>query len=431
MNTARTPKGVSVEGHTASRSSPAAGLELVDPDQPGPASPERSGWPAVQYESYPWTPDPNPSQTMRRRASGSYQAALVPEIADLTVSLPPDVVTLVADASSEIARFDAEIGHEIIPYATVLLRSESAASSQIEELTAGAKSIALAEIGEFKRGSNAAVIASNTTTMTLALQVEKLDAEAIIAMHAVLLESSHPEWTGHWRDRQVWIDGRSPHGAAFVPPHADRVPAAMDDLVRFMARHDLSPLVQAAVAHGQFETIHPFPDGNGRVGRALIHSILHLNGLAQRGTVPVSAGLLTEVNHYFRTLEAYRDGNPYRLVAEVAEASFGAIDNGRQLVEDLRSIESDWQKTIKARSDSAAWSLTKMVLRHPAIDSAMVQTELGIRQQVADRAIKTLVDAGVLHLVSGVARNRRWVATDITDAMDRFAERAGRRQVGR
>jgi Fic family protein len=431
MNTAKPPKGVSVDRQFASRSNPETELELVDPDQPGPASPERSGWPAVRYESYPWTPDLNSSQTMKRWASGPYQAAVVPEIANLTVFLPPDVVTLVADASSEIARFDGEMGREIIPCTSVLLRSESAASSQIEELTAGAKAIALAEIGELRRGSNAAVIASNTTTMTLALQVEKLDAEAIIAMHAVLLESSHPEWTGHWRDRQVWIGGRSPHGAAFVPPHADRVPGAMDDLVRFMARNDLSPLVQAAIAHGQFETIHPFPDGNGRVGRALIHSILHQKGLAQRGTIPVSAGLLTDVNHYFRTLEAYRDGDPSRLVAEVAEASFGAIDNGRQLVEDLRSIESDWQKTIKARSDSAAWSLTKMVLRHPAIDSAMVQTELGIRQQVADRAIKTLVDAGVLHLVSGVARNRRWVATDITDAMDRFAERAGRRQVGR
>ncbi len=381
-------------------------------------------WPSLQWEEHQWKVDSGATRTAQRRGNGPYLAAIVPEISDLAVPLPPDVVAMVGDASAEIARFDEEVGHEVIPYAAVLLRSESAASSQIEHLTAGARSIALAEIGVDDR-LNAALIAANTATMTLALQVTNLDKDAIVAMHTVLLSHSHPELTGDWRSEQVWVGGRSPHEASFVPPFHDRVPAAMDDLVRFMARNDMSPLVQAAISHGQFETIHPFPDGNGRVGRALLHSILHEKGLAYKGTVPVSAGLLSDVNRYFQSLDSYRNGDPSQLVRQVAEASFGAIDNGRILVQDLRSIENEWRENINARSDSKAWDLSKLVIRHAAVDSRMVQAELEIRQQVADRAIETLVEAGVLHPVTGASRNRRWIATDVTDAMDRFASRAG------
>ncbi len=105
----------------------------------------------------------------------------------------------------------------------------------------------------------------------------------------------------------------------------------MDDLIRFVARADLAPFVQAGVAHAQFETIHPFPDGNGRVGRALIHAILRNKGLTENVTVPVSAGLLVNVDDYFKALNEYRAGDPAPIVRHLAEASFEAIDNGRTL----------------------------------------------------------------------------------------------------
>jgi Fic/DOC family len=95
-----------------------------------------------------------------------------------------------------------------------------------------------------------------------------------------LLRGSQPEHAGKWRDQPVWIGGGdlSPHNADFVPPHHSRVEPAIADLVRFMDRDDMPPLVQAAIAHAQFETIHPFPDGNGRTGRALVQSLLRGKG---------------------------------------------------------------------------------------------------------------------------------------------------------
>src|SRR6202023_1686779 len=95
---------------------------------------------------------------------------------------------------------------------------------------------------------------------------------------------------GKVRDRQNWIGGASsgPRDAEFIPPPPELVPELLDDLSRFMARDDLPPVAQAAVAHAQFETIHPFADGNGRVGRCLISVVFRRRGLGQRLIPPVS-----------------------------------------------------------------------------------------------------------------------------------------------
>ena len=412
-------------GQFVSRSNPDADDLVLDPEN---ASVDRE-WPAVRYELRAWDSENlGGSHNQRRTARGPYQAAVVPGIADIrSVELPPDVVTLVSDASADIARFDAEAGVEIAPFSAILLRTESAASSEIEELTAGAKAIALAELGDRSR-PNASLVAANTAAMVSAIkQSDNLNESAILAMHTALLGDSHPEWTGAWRDQQVWVGGFSPHTAMFVPPHHDRVPKAMEDLVRFGRRDDLPYFVQAAVAHAQFETIHPFPDGNGRVGRALIHAVLRNKGLTRNITVPVSAGLLVDTRRYFEGLDQYRDGDTAPIVRHMAEATSVAIVNGRHLVDDIHRVREKWGGQISARRDSRAWAAADLLLRQPAVDSALVQRELGIPQQAADRAIGTLVDAGVLQQVSGTSRDRKWVAPDVLTALDDFAKRAGRR----
>jgi hypothetical protein len=103
-----------------------------------------------------------------------------------------------------------------------------------------------------------------------------------------------------------------PREAMFVPPHHSRVLAAIDDLLRFAQRDDIPALPQIALAHAQFGTIHPFTDGNGRTGRALIQAILRRKGLTRNVTVPVLAGLLTDTDSYFAALTAYREGTPPR-----------------------------------------------------------------------------------------------------------------------
>ena len=394
------------------------------------------GWPALEWEELAWQPSIPPdlvSRRVRERHAGPYAAALVPAIAKRDVSLPTPVVALADTASVEIARFDAELGAEVAPFGALLLRSESASSSQIENLTSGARAIALAELAHGDR-SNAGQIVANIRAMQSAIALaDRLDEDAILAMHAALMAHDRQHEPGRWRREPVWIGGTSfgPHLADFVPPHHRHVPAAMADLIAFAGRNDLPALIQAAVAHAQFETIHPFTDGNGRTGRALMHAMLRGKDLTRNVTVPVSAGLLTDIPAYFAALTRYREGDVAEIVRLVSEASFAAITNGRQLVADLHEIRDRWAEAIQARRDALVWRLAELLLRQPVIDAATAQRELAAASANTHRAIRQLTDAGVVRELSGRQRARLWQATEVLTALDDFAARAGRRTVPR
>lgn len=402
-----------------------------DPSPPGIRPPET--WPAVSYETVPWVrAEPRVGTASRREAlrhRGPYRAALVPLIADRTPWLPSDVAALAEDASTEIARFDSTMGAEIAPFAAVLLRSESAASSQIENLTASARAIAEAELGDSSR-PNATEIVANVSAMRAAIELsDQLDAGAILTMHRALMESTHPAIAGQWRTSQVWI-GRSrigPHDADFVPPRSERVPEAIEDLLQFINREDVPVLTQAAIAHAQFETIHPFVDGNGRAGRALMQAMLRGKALTRNVTVPVSAGLLTDTDTYFAALTGYRLGDPTQIVRRLAEAAFDGVNNGRALVTELRTIRHDWSVRVKARRDSATWQVCDLLIRQPVVDTRLLAREIGITSNNAVRHLSVLEQAGVLVELTGRQRNRAWRAPEVLSALDAFAQRAGRR----
>ena len=396
------------------------------------AEPVDSGWPRLGWEERHWAskiPHEMVSAGVQERHSGPYRAAVVPFIVDRTPQLHADVAALAEEASVEIARFDTEMGAEVAPFASVLLRSESASSSRIENLTSGAKAIALAELGSTEK-HNATEIVGNVAAMKAALDLaDRLDDDAILAMHAALVAKHDPGIAGRLREEQVWIGGDSfgPHGAMFVPPHHDHVPALMEDLVRFTRRTDLPVLSQASIAHAQFETIHPFPDGNGRTGRALVQAMLRGRGLTRNVTVPVSAGLLTDTRGYFDTLTAYREGDPAAIVEKIAQACFAATAAGRQLVAELRAIRASWDDKIRARRGSGARRLADVLVRQPVVDAATVAAELGVTPQNAQRAIAPLAEAGIVTEFTGFARNRMWESRQVLTALDDFAARAGRR----
>jgi Fic family protein len=390
-------------------------------------------WSAVSYEEFDWQPSSSAtlSRTQRIRHSGSYEAAIPVSIAPIEdFDLSRDTLALSSEAATAIARFDAQYSGHLSPFAPLLLRSESAASSKIENLTASAKAIALAELGDPSK-ANANVIVANTRAMEAAVALaQDLDEAALLKMHDVLLRSSHPNWAGKWRQEQVWIGGSDfgPHGAAFVPPNHARIPDAMTDLVSFMMRDDLISLVQIAIAHAQFETIHPFPDGNGRVGRALIHAMLRGHGITQSVTFPISAGLLTNTERYFQALTQYREGDANPIITTIANAAFPAIENGTQLVVELQEIQETWVDRVHVRKGSTAWDVIDHLIRQPVVDSASLQRELASTAPSVNAALDHLEGTGILRKVSGNFRNRKWAATEVLAALDAFAERAGRRR---
>jgi Fic family protein len=403
--------------------------------KPRPNKSAASEWPTLKEEQHPWISRFNVDDltlAQRERISLQYSSAIVPQIAELPVNISGDLAADADEATQLLTRFDAEVGPGGLPFASILLRTESASSSEIEHLTSGARAIAEAELGERETG-NAAQIVRNVRTMEAALALaDNIDDQSIIAMQSALLGSFAPKLTGRWRNEQVWIGGGSlsPHLANFVPPHHDRVPASMDDLVSFIGRLDIPVLAHVAIAHAQFETIHPFPDGNGRTGRAIVQAMLRHQGVTTKITVPVSAGLLHDVEGYYDALDAYRRGDIGPIVAAFARAAGYAVINGRQLVRDIGGVQADWEDKMRGlRSDAAARRVAVLAITHPVLNYEIVTRELTVAPATALRALETLVDLGVLRPANSQRRNRLWLAEPLLRSLDDFAARAGRRRL--
>ena len=389
-------------------------------------------WPAIGAETHEWIPSARAAWGVdaERALSGSrYASALVPTIAGLRPSPSDEVQDAAEEAERELTRFDAELGSRVAAFAPVLLRSEAASSSQIENLTASARAIFSAELG-LSKSRNAEQIAANTKAMQAAIDLSRdPSAESVTTMHAVLMENQPRHTPGVWRDEPVWIGTRSdsPLGATYVAPHHDHVPGLVDDLVRFATDPAVRPLVSVAVAHAQFETIHPFSDGNGRTGRALAQSMLRHRGVTRNVAVPVSAGLLADVEGYHDALTAYRAGDVDPIVASFAAASLRAVRNARQLVADIDAIRASWDERLTVRRHSNAWRLLDVLAHRPVLTSATAAEELGIRQSNAYPPLRALVEAGIAKSKNEHQLGPFWRSDEVLAAIDAFAARAGRR----
>lgn len=388
----------------------------------------QGGWPAVGSETVRWE-RLEPVYSSRKKAleaRGDYQAVIPALIATAPLSLPASLIGELEDAVSTLVRFDAQVGSLTAPFSSILLRTESASSSEIEKLTASAKAIALAELGQ-SDSLNAQLIVDNVSAMEAAISVkQQFSAENIIAMHESLMTRTWPEICGRFRDQPVWVGGHSPQVAHFVPPVSSRVPELINDLVLFTERLDIPALAQIAIAHAQFETIHPFEDGNGRTGRALVQSMLGFSSLKLQTTVPISAGLLHDTNSYFAALDSYRAGDPVPIITRFLEASFKAVALGSDLAERIGQLASDWQEQLRPRANSTSAKLLDLLLAQPAIDVKIASAQLGVSEEAARSALISLQGAGVISENSGGKRNRVFVATKVLEALDVFATRARR-----
>lgn len=392
-----------------------------------------ASWPALEHERLIWdgggTASFGPAATRETGRGSVYRSTLPPLIAQLTPVGSRAVEILAREAESELIRFDSEHGDRIRAFAPILLRSEAAASSQIENLTASARQIFTAELGG-RSARNASEIASNTRAMMRAIELaDDLSPDAIREMHRVLMDGQRQHTPGEYRDQSVWIgtSASSPVGAIYVAPRQDLVPGLMEDLSRFVLRGDPMPLTQIAVAHAQFETIHPFSDGNGRTGRALAQAMLRRRGLTRSVAVPVSAGLLIDVDQYHDALTEYRDGNVSPIIEQFASASLRAIPNGRRLIADIDGVGEKWVGSIRPRRGSAKQRLIEYALHQPVFTAEMAARSVGVGVTNVYRDLRALQDHGFLAFKAEYRGPAAWRVPEVLAAIDAFATRAGRR----
>jgi Fic family protein len=266
-----------------------------------------------------------------------------------------------------------------------------------------------------------------------------LSVEAVRDIHRALIRDETLRgrpYAGVIRAEQNWIGGNgyNPVGAIFVPPPADHVGPLLDDLERFIARDDLPGLAQAAIAHAQFETIHPFLDGNGRVGRALVYAILRRRGLLGEYVPPISLVLDAAPRSYTGSLAAYQrrrsaESAPADLIVQTfAEAAGIASREATVLRDDVAALQDRWRERLKGvRADAAAWKLIDAIPGRPVLSAPSVGEILGISAPASGRALQQLQDRGILKRLNEKKWGRGWEAPELLELIEAFEQRVGRR----
>ncbi|NTW28772.1 MAG: Fic family protein [Coriobacteriia bacterium] len=383
--------------------------------------------------------------TRNDRRGCEYTAYVPDPLVGRQFKLEGEVAADVADAEAAILRLNAHatslVNTEAI--ARLLLRAEAVASSRIEGLQVGARRLLRVEAArEFESRSGIDVTAEevlgNIDAMDSALDAadsnDEVTAETILDIHAQLLAGTAlAGYGGRLREVQNWIGGSSynPCSAAFVPPPAAKVPELLEDLARFCNDDSLPAVVQAAVVHAQFETIHPFVDGNGRTGRALVHLILRRRGLAPRVVPPVSLVLATLSVDYISGLTGYRhegeadspeaSSGLNRWVALFAGCCTRSVRDAGGFERTVHEIQDAWRGRLgPVRRNSAVDLLVQTLPGTPILTVSGAAGLLGRSFRATNLAIEALVDAQVLKQVSVGKRNRAFEALEVIDAFTRF-----------
>ncbi|MBU6147790.1 MAG: Fic family protein [Actinomycetales bacterium] len=384
-----------------------------------------------------WPGNPTGSTRAARRTCRFH--AYVPDpLVGRDVDLPAGLAADLVDVETAVRRLNATSGLAVNlePLARFLLRAEAVASSNIEGLHMNVRRLARSE-AEVREGwtssdETAAAVLGNIRALDQSLELasdidQPITVETIRAIHVALLTGTRDEpWAGVIREEQNWIGGASPCSAAFVPPPAAEVPALLDDLAEYLSGDDHPALLQAALAHSQFETIHPFADGNGRTGRALIQLVLRRRGLATTVVPPVSLVLATETTRYVdalmatRAMESSQSGHlawTELFVEATARACRDSVAFGR----DLADLErANRVKLGRVRTGSTA---DRLVAALPALPVFTVKTASAFiaRSDVAvGAAVKQLLEAGVIHQVTVGRRNRAFEAVGLFEAFTGF-----------
>jgi len=386
--------------------------------------------PLGQHEDRIWEPTPGAYGGRRQRAGGRYRVFVPTPIAERRFPLDDDAVAAVSEAAKALAHLDASQPRvaSLSALAGNLLHSESAASSRIEGLNISHRRLARAAYAGAGGDQTAAEILGNVEAMKRAIELGAAGSGFAVSdiedIHRTLLRfSADREIAGAVREVQNWIGGNdfNPIGAAYVPPPPEAVPGLLEDLCLFISRNDLAPVAQAAIAHAQFENVHPFVDGNGRVGRALIHLILRRREEALNFTPPISLVLAAEPKSYVAGFGAYSAGDVSGWCVTFAEATERAAREAERLADEIESRQQAWLERLgQPRRDAAARQLVGALPEQPVIDVAAGRRLTGKSHVAVQAALKQLAEAGIVSPLGERKWGRAWECQELFDLVEEF-----------
>lgn len=378
-----------------------------------------------------WQYDPALYAPARYRKACAYDAFVPDAIAGFAEPLSTEVAAAVSDAETAIHALNARARPGLAPLARLLLRTESIASSKVEGMQVDGRDLARAEArvetgGRTRPGTRE--ILNNIDAMELAIDEASSHADVTVdvvaAVHRALMsDAPNAQIAGVVRAEQNWIGGNNhnPCGAAYVPPPPDELDRLLTDLCAAVTEKDLPPLVQAALVHSQFETIHPFADGNGRTGRALIHVVLRRRELAPAYVPPISVVMAANKARYIQGLIRFREGDVDGWITQFATAAAQAAGLAQTYLGAVEDLQARWREQLKSavdpRADAAAWRIIDVMPAHPVITLAVAVAATQRTKAVVNQALGQLEQSGVLVRLSQGERNRAWEATGLLDLL--------------
>ncbi|HXE44562.1 MAG TPA: Fic family protein [Conexibacter sp.] len=378
-----------------------------------------------------WRPAYLDGVARRHRVAQTIECFVPDPIEEWDPTLTASTAALIAEADAEVREFDRQAPgvQGLDALARQLLRQESVSSSRIENLIVGQRRLARAAAGSgAKHDATADLVIGNVRAMQraieLAVEPRPLTREDIIAIHRTLLEGTVDEpIAGVVREEQNWI-GRSslsPAGADFIPPPPEYVEELLDDLAAFLNLDDLPVTLQAAIAHAQFEAIHPFLDGNGRVGRCLIHVVYRRRGLASSVVPPISLVLATHHRLYVGGLTAYCFDELKDWLLFFAACAVKAVDRAHDLAFRVEALREQWLRRVgQPRSHASSRALLHQLTAEPVLTVARAAELVGVSETAAARALDALERAGVLTRPSEQRWGRRWEAPEVFELLEAF-----------
>lgn len=248
-------------------------------------------------------------------------------------------------------------------------------------------------------------------------------------IHGVLMEQvrggAPAKTPGEFRASQNWIGGSSLANARFIPPPEDEMAPAMAALESFLhAEDDIPPLVRCALIHYQFETIHPFNDGNGRIGRLLITLYLVWRRILDEPLLYLSAYLKAHQQEYYdRLMQVRADGNYEAWVRFFLE---GVVVVSQQVVQTTRRLQllerQDTDRLLTAGVGRGGFSLLRLLQAQPVVQVRDVERRLGISYNQANKLVGEFEELGMLRQLNAVKRNRKYLYQAYMDILSEGTE---------
>lgn len=336
---------------------------------------------------------------------GAYQVFVPAPLTEHTPRLSARTERLAAMTTSLLVRRDAT---RTPAAAARNLLVEALASSAIESVISSTADLLLPEANHAQPQDVLKIARSITAARS------ETNAQEV---HRVMGGGEHPAEAGLFRTVQVRIGGRSVHDATFVPPVAHRVPALMADLAAWEEATPLGGLSMAAVSHSRFETIHPFSDGNGRTGRALIQGALRAEGVTNNSVVPLSAGLYRHRKHYYSALNGHRTGHDDALVDLVVDCAEHSLSITSHLEDELRRLRTEQGSGLA----SAAARVLEFFLHTPAATRDQIVQATGLGVSTAYRVLGQLENAEILAPGPFQHGAGTWIHWPVIDLIDQAA----------